>query len=116
MTAEGLHSKSAIAAELAYRDREIATLKAEVESLNNINDAMLIQRAGQIDTNNQLKAEVARLIHHCVQLDLMILERHESREDWREMAAGLARFIREFGTDLERANLLAAYEKLKGGK
>ena len=30
MTAEGLHSKSAIAAELAYRDKEIESLRAQL--------------------------------------------------------------------------------------
>lgn len=32
MTGEGLHNKSAIAAELAHRDIEIERLKAELES------------------------------------------------------------------------------------
>jgi hypothetical protein len=41
MTAEGLHAKSAIAAELAHRDIEIATLTAELGAMREALEAML---------------------------------------------------------------------------
>jgi len=42
MTAEGLHSKSEIAAELAYRDQRIAELEQEVEELREAVDNTLV--------------------------------------------------------------------------
>lgn len=53
MTAEGLHSKSSIAAELAHRDIEIARLHAENTALQSGYDAARLEIAS-------LQAEVAR--------------------------------------------------------
>lgn len=53
MTAEGLHSKSSIAAELAYRDIEIARLHAENTALQSGYDAARLEIAS-------LQAEVAK--------------------------------------------------------
>ena len=40
MTTEGLHSKSAIAAELAFRDEEVSTLKKKIEVVMNLINAV----------------------------------------------------------------------------
>ena len=40
MTAEGLHSKAAIAAELAFRDARIAALEAYAKSLEETGDSL----------------------------------------------------------------------------
>ena len=53
MTAEGLHSKSSIAAELAHRDIEIARLHAENTALQSGYDAARLEIAS-------LQAEVAK--------------------------------------------------------
>jgi hypothetical protein len=60
MTAEGLHAKSAIAAELAHRDIEIATLTAELGAMRElvasmqavINAASILENASASDEND----------------------------------------------------------------
>jgi chromosome segregation ATPase len=69
MTAEGLHAKSRIAAELAHRDIEIDTLRAEVAQVREYADALNARCIEDTAEIGRLRAEVARLqadgIHSC---------------------------------------------------
>lgn len=61
MTAEDLHSKADIAAELAFRDKEIERLCAEAKILKHHHDQWMDAANGLLKTNDALRAEVEQL-------------------------------------------------------
>jgi len=87
MTGEGLHSKSAIAAELAHRDIQIEHQSAEIERL---------QATGQIQRNleaqlqgevNNLEADNAALRQKVAELESLLREAVQDISDWGSYAS-----------------------------
>ncbi len=100
MTAEELDSKADIAMELAYRDKRIALLEAEVAALCKADIKRVPTRDARI---KELEAENAQAKHTIAEQQRLIAGLQDARDYWKERVFLLEAAIRKHREDMRES-------------